>query len=341
MSESLGDYSGRKVGGQSSLFAGAAMRTTSSVQAQTAVKSARDFSRRRVVPLCPFVIVHALRRRPGCLYRARRVGGVRSQRQGSVVNRAGRRVIRGVAEAAALLLLFAGPANGQADGQLWATVTFNWLRSDQLTYELELEPKVLVVAPEGVPGWASLDVTPNVEFAVRNWLDLVGELATGYTSQTDDVNSFELSPRIGLRFHLTTRDLPTGPFVRERLPRRRLVIRDLVRFERRNLFYSDGRDTETVGRFRNRLELQIPLNRERVTDNGVQYVLVDWEWFVPLDDPDERFASRQRVRAGIGYRLNLNWRFEALYIWNRSRDPGEESFRRSDNVVNLRMKRVF
>jgi hypothetical protein len=78
-----------------------------------------------------------------------------------------------------------------------------------------------------------------------------------------------------------------------------------------------------------------------VTDNGVQYVLVDWEWFVPLDDPDERFASRQRVRAGIGYRLNLNWRFEALYIWNRSRDPGEESFRRSDNVVNLRMKRVF
>jgi hypothetical protein len=180
-----------------------------------------------------------------------------------------------------------------------------------------------------------------VEFAASNWLDLVGELATGYTSQTDDVNSFELSPRLGFRIHLTTRDLPTGPFVRERLPGRRLVVRDLVRFERRNLFYSDGRDAESVGRFRNRFELQIPLNRERVTDDRTAYVLADWEWFVPLDDPDERFANRQRVRAGVGYRRNVNWRFEALYIWNRSQDTTEEGFHKSDGIVNLRMKRVF
>jgi hypothetical protein len=249
--------------------------------------------------------------------------------------------VKHAACAAALLLLCAGPATGQTEGQLWATVTFNWLRSDWLTYELELEPKVLVVAPDDEPGWVSLDVTPNVELAAGSWLDLVGELATGYTSQTDDVSSFELSPRIGFRLHLTTRGLPTGPLVRERVPRRRLVIRDLVRFERRNLFYSDGRDDESVGRFRNRLELQIPLNRERMTDDGARYVLVDWEWFVPLDDPDERFANRQRVRAGIGYRRNVNWRFEVLAIWNRSRDTLEESFHRSDSAVNLRMKRVF
>jgi Protein of unknown function (DUF2490) len=248
--------------------------------------------------------------------------------------------VKGVA-AAALLIVFASPASGQTNGQFWGTVTVNWLKSDRLTFELELEPKVLVEAPEGEPSWASLDVTPNVEYAVKNWLDVLGELATGYTSQTDDVDTFELSPRIGVRFHLTTRSLPTVPLKREHIPRHRIVVRNLVRLEERVLFYTGENDTDAVLRFRNRLELQIPLNREKVSDDGARYVVADWEWFIPLDDPEERFANRQRVRAGIGYRHNLNWRFEGLYIWTRSRDTTEEGFRTSDNIVNIRVKRVF
>ena len=240
-----------------------------------------------------------------------------------------------------LQFALSGFADAQTNGQLWGTVTFNWIRSDRLTYELELEPKVLVAAPEGEPDWASFDITPNVEYAFRDWLDLVGELATGYTTQTDDVNSFELSPRVGLRFHLTTRDLPTGPLRREFLPRHRIVVRNLLRFEERNLFYSGDKPTDSVVRFRNRLELQVPLNRDRVSDDGARYMLADWEWFIPLGDPEERFASRQRVRTGFGYRRNRAWRFEALYIWTRSRDTTDESFRTSDNIVNLRVKRVF
>ena len=241
----------------------------------------------------------------------------------------------------AIQLVGALPAFGQTDGQLWGTITFNWLKSDRVTYELELEPKVLVFAPEDEPGWASLDVTPNVEYVLKDWLDAVGELATGYTAQTDDVNSFELSPRVGVRFHFTTRDLPTGPFKRERLPRHRIVVRNLVRVEMRNLFYNQDTESDSVLRFRNRLEFQVPLNRRRVTDDGARYAMVDWEWFIPLDDPAERFANRQRIRAGFGYRRNLQWRFEGLYIWTRSRDTTEDEFSTSDNIVNLRVKRVF
>jgi hypothetical protein len=243
--------------------------------------------------------------------------------------------------AAVLVLGFARLAGGQTTSQLWGTITFNWLRSGQLSYELELEPKVLTDAPEGEPGWASLDVTSNVEYALQRWLDLVGELATGYTSQTDDTDSFELSPRVGVRFHLTTRDLPTSPFRRERLPRYRIVVRNLVRVEARNLFYTGDTSNDSTVRFRNRLEVQVPLNRRLVTDDGASYVLADWEWFIPLDDPEERFANRQRVRAGIGSRRSLDWRFEALYIWNRSRDTISNGFHPADNIVNLRVKRVF
>ena len=240
-----------------------------------------------------------------------------------------------------VVMVTAVPAAGQTNGQFWATATLNWLKSSRLTYELELEPKVLVAAPEGEPGWATFDVTPNVEFAAKRWLDVIGELATGYTAQTDDVTSFELSPRVGFRLHLTTRDLPTGPLRREQLPRHRIVLRNLTRVEARNLFYSDDRATDSVVRFRNRFELQVPLNRERLSDDGARYLLADWEWFIPLGDPHERFANRQRIRTGLGYRRNLRWRFEALYIWTRSRDATDQDFATSDNIVNLRVKRVF
>jgi hypothetical protein len=79
----------------------------------------------------------------------------------------------------------------------------------------------------------------------------------------------------------------------------------------------------------------------KVTDNGARYLLSDWEWFIPLDDPAERFANRQRIRAGFGYRHDRSWRFEALYMWSRSRDTTGESFKSTDHILDLRVKRVF
>jgi hypothetical protein len=69
--------------------------------------------------------------------------------------------------------------------------------------------------------------------------------------------------------------------------------------------------------------------------------MTDWEWFIPLGERDERFANRQRIRAGIGYRRSACWRFEALYIWGRSRNTAEENFATSDQIVNLRVKHTF
>lgn len=240
---------------------------------------------------------------------------------------------------AGTLLAAPGAATAQANFQLWGNMTFDWIRSEQLAYELDFEPKVLIDPPPDRPGWRSLDTTGNVEYAWKRWLDLVGETAFGVTKQTDDVHSIEVTPRVGMRFHLFSRELRHHP--RERAPSRRLVVRDLVRVESRNLFYSGDQASSFTVRFRNRLEFQLPLNRERVTDDGARYVLADWEWFIPLDDQEERFANKQRIRAGLGYRRSLDWRFEALYIWGRSRNTIEDGFTTSDNIINLRVKRVF
>jgi hypothetical protein len=166
-------------------------------------------------------------------------------------------VPRRAALVAVLLVAFSGAsAEAQTTGQLWGNLTLNWVKSQQITYELDLEPKLLVYAPEGESGWANLDLTPNVEYSAKRWLDLSAEATTGYTKQTDDVNTIELSPRVGARFHLFSRGLPTyGPRVRELQPGRRLTIRDLVRFESRNLFYrGSGSGSSFTVRFRNRLD---------------------------------------------------------------------------------------
>ena len=133
-----------------------------------------------------------------------------------------------------------------------------------------------------------------------------------------------------------------APHFREQAPRRRIVVRDLVRVESRQFFYTgSGSGTSSSIRFRNRLEFLVPLNKEKMTEDGARYFLADWEWFIPLDEPDERFASKQRVRTGIGYRRSFAWRFEVLYIWTRSRDTIDEGFSTADNSINIRLKRLF
>jgi hypothetical protein len=245
-----------------------------------------------------------------------------------------------------LVLLGCGPAAAQSNFQLWGNVTFGWVKSERLAYELDFEPKVLVSAPAGDPAWRNLDVTPNVEFAARSWLDLIAELPFGYTKQTDHLNTLELTGRGGVRFHLLSRNVPTqvkgARPVRELPPARRIVLRDRLLVEQRNYFYTGaGSGSDSSVRFRNRLEFLAPLNKEKISSDGARYILADWEWFVPLGEPDERFASRQRIRAGLGYRRSFAWRFEVLYIWDRSRNTIGEGFTTSDNVIDIRFKRVF
>ena len=248
-----------------------------------------------------------------------------------------------VALACGLLAAHTPAARAQANLQLWGNATIDWTKSARLTYELDFEPKALVKAPEGDPAWRNLDVTPNVEYALNDWLDLIGEATAGYTKQTDDDNTFELTPRGGVRFHVFSRSVPTyGPSIRELPPKRRVVVRDRVLLESRNFFYlGAGSGSSSDVRVRNRLELLMPINRANLTDDGARYWFVDWEAFMPAGEPDERFANKHRLRAGLGYRPSQAWRFEAVYAWTRSRNTIEEGFTSSDNIIDFRLKRVF
>jgi hypothetical protein len=227
----------------------------------------------------------------------------------------------------------------QPTGQIWVNATLDWYASPRVMFALDVEPKILVSSPPDQPGWASVQATPSVDFAAAKWLDLVGEGVLGYTSQTDNLNSTEYSLRGGARVHLFSRLQQL--LAREHVPKRRLVIRDLARWEWRRYVYSDGQPTQSTWRFRDRIEFLYPLNRPSISSDGAFHLVADWEWFFPITDQHERFANRRRFRTGLGYRHDQAWQLAALYIRTNSRNTIDDPFETTENIFDLQIKRTW
>ncbi|HJZ77983.1 MAG TPA: DUF2490 domain-containing protein [Vicinamibacterales bacterium] len=236
-------------------------------------------------------------------------------------------------------------ARAQSIGELWGNLTIDWLASERLTYTLDVEPKVQVTAMTDQSRFANLDVWPSVEFAVSGWLDAHGEFLTGFTNEQDDSNTTEITERMGVRLHILSRLLQERAArrgaEREAQPRRRGTIATLLRFEHRDLLHSDS-PTSASWRFRGRVELAYPLNRAKLTLNGATYLTSDTELFVPVsDDPQQGRVNQWRLRNGVGYRVNFNTRFEALYIWTTKKDTDSGHFATDSQAIDFRVKLAF
>ena len=209
-------------------------------------------------------------------------------------------------------------------GRSGRTPRSNGARALDVTYALDLEGKALISAPPGQPGWGNLDVTPGVEFVAKKWIDVLAEGVLGRTVQTDDLRTTETTVRGGFRFHLFSRQ--ERLLFNEQLPKRRVVLRDLIRWEWRRFSYSDNEPTSSSGRLRNRLEFLYPLNHPNLGADGTYSLIADWEWFVPFSDQHERFADKRRYRGGISYRRNRKWTLAVLYMRTNSRNTIDEPF---------------
>jgi len=211
----------------------------------------------------------------------------------------------------------------QMSGQVWANVTIDWLSSERLTYELDLEPKTQPVVRAAAPTWLGGDATPHVEYALASWIDLLSEVDVEFMDQSGDGETVTVTPRIGAQLHILSRILrphAASGAAREKLPRRRLVVGSLLRLENQNTFHSTGA-ASTSWRLRDRFETSYPLNRPKQTSDGAVYLTADGELFMPVDHSTSGgIVSETRVRAGIGLRQSFAWRFEALYIWTAQRN---------------------
>lgn len=244
------------------------------------------------------------------------------------------------------LLLLPTQTQAQEDevsDQVWANFIMGRPISDKLYFEYDVEGAKQV---SGGEPWAYIYGTALTEYYPNKWIDLTGELVTGFTEQTSTEDSFELTGRAGIRLHFIAQifNSPTFKKIRsERLSGKRFNIATLLRIERRHFWYSDNVPDSDDWRFRSRLETQLALNKPSLGTDGVWNLLADIEWFVPLDDEEapQRFATKRRIRLGVGYRHSYKWRFDVLAMTDKARDTLEGEVDVESRMIDFRIKRFF
>jgi hypothetical protein len=237
-------------------------------------------------------------------------------------------------------------ANAQATGQLWGTATLDYLASERLTYQLELQPKSQIVVHTRQPTWFDLHTTPHVDYAVAPWIDVLGEVDIAFMNQSIEVNTTRVAPRVGAQLHILSRIIQAHTAehgaAREKLPARRPIISTLLRLEQESTFYSTDAPSKSSWTLRDRLDFMYPLNRPKTTVDGCLYITSDGELFIPIDHSEKGGAvSELLIRAGLGFRQSFAFRFEALYLWDGKRNADSGVLAPQYHGINVRVKFQF
>ena len=239
--------------------------------------------------------------------------------------------------------LSAQETDPEVSEQLWANLVLSFPRSEKLYLEYDIEAARQV---SGSEPWRYFYGTGLVEYYPNGFIDLTGELSTGFTQQSAEEDSFEVTARLGFRLHLLTQIVNNSWFKEhrpERMSGSRFSIANFARIEQRNFWYSGERPSSHDFRFRDRIEFKLALNEPSLATDGVWYLMADAEWFVPMstEEAPERFAKKFRARAGVGYRRDYKWRFELLAMKDKARDTLEEEFEVEALMINFRAKWFF
>ena len=247
-----------------------------------------------------------------------------------------------VAVLAAVLVSLAVPALAETGDdvsrQFWLDLILSHPRSDKLTFQLNLRTRHEV---SGDDPFRAYRATPLVGYYPGSWIDLIGDVIFEYTNQVEALNSFQITPRAGVRLHVLSSFREKRGF--ERIPTSKMYIGTLLRLEWRNFNYSGERPSEHETRFRGRIETRIALNHDRLSQPGTLYIIFDGEAFVTLSESQvsERFASKFRVRLGPGYRFGYKFRLELLYIGDDDRNTLEDGFNVNTRMLDLRLRYQF
>ena len=224
--------------------------------------------------------------------------------------------------------------------QIWANLILSRPKSEKLYFEYDIEAARQV---SGGEPWKYLYGTGLAEYYPNGYIDLTGELSTGFTQQSREEDSFEATVRLGVRLHLINQ-IFNSSLIKEIRPERvsgkKLGISFLSRIEHRNFWYSGDRASSDDLRWRNRLEFKFALNEPNLSTDGVWYLMADGEYFTPVGDDKapERFATKYRLRLGLGYRLSYDWRFEVVAMRDEAKETLEDDIEVDAYILDLRLK---
>lgn len=222
--------------------------------------------------------------------------------------------------AISLFVLFTVSVYSQTNEQLWIEYMLNYPFANNWNLENSVTYSTLM----GTPKWRAYDYSAALERSVTNHIDLIAQGIVSYTKQTDNKSTLELRPILGTRLHVT--------------PNSRIQTRLLLRLEQRNFKNLETQEWSKVYRPRARVEAIIPINKKSYFEDKLWYAITDVEWLFVVEDVEERFANRFRLRLGGGYRVHYGLRLEFLYMLQESKNTIEDNFVTSDNIFRFRVK---
>lgn len=218
--------------------------------------------------------------------------------------------------------LFSCPASAQTGSQLWLEWQISYPFANRYLVENTLGYQTLL---SGGEKWRSLNISPAFEMVLTPKIELTSEAPLGWTRQNDSRTSFEVSPIVGARFHITQG--------------KRIDTRILMRVQSRNVHHIESDVWEHKGRFRLKGEVWFSITGPNLFTDKLLYATIDYEEFIVVDEQvNERYANLRRVRAGLGYRLNYMHRLDLYYTWQYSRDEITGNFDQIDSVIQLKYK---
>lgn len=172
--------------------------------------------------------------------------------------------------------------------------------------------------------WRSVTFSPTFEY-IFTAVDLTVEIPMTYTLQHDSANTYEISPLLGARIHISQN--------------KRVSLRFTPRYQYRCFREVEAGLWDISNRTRLKGEVWVTINGPNLFTDNLWYVFADYEEFIVVDDQvDERFANRRMAKLGVGYRLNYKNRFEVIYIRQNSRNEIGGEFISNDNIIQFKYK---
>jgi uncharacterized protein DUF2490 len=220
------------------------------------------------------------------------------------------------------LLLMTDAARGQNEmtttEQIWVSYDPAWGLRKRWTFDVDTATRVI----NSDQFLWQIRLHPTLEFGPWKWMDLTGGVWLIYTRQAETFDRFETRPVVGIRLKA---DIWRG-----------VRLSNYFRLEYRIQRNLDTGETLTARRLRDRIQVMIPINHRSLSDDNTWYAIVDAERFRQRDpNVNDGFNSRQRYRAGVGWRKNSAWNFELLYVIQRSRESATNSFSPEDHIISI------
>ncbi len=156
-------------------------------------------------------------------------------------------------------------------------------------------------------------------------MDVFISLPMAYTLQRTNLNSNEITPSLGLRYHIKEG--------------KRFNLNLTARIEQRYFYQIEEADWDQARRTRLKAAATMCINGPNLSTDNLWYTFLDIEEFFVIDKQvNERFAFLRRARMGLGYRANYQSRFEINCILQSSRNEIGTPFDDVGNIFQVRYK---